>query len=446
MEAGFAKVDITPRVGVELSGFGPFLHRRATEVRDRLFARAMAVADGESRWVIVSADLVGLDADTVARARELLAESTGIAPGRVMLHATHTHSGPAVVGYLIGWGEPDVPYLARLPHLLARAARDALADLGDAEFTCAEVPVEGIGYSRELDERPAYDDALRDDWRPAHPEHTDTTGYVVSARRGGRLAGFLSCYSCHPVVCCEQTHSIHGDYCGVAMSALEAANDGAVGLFLQGAHGDVNTCVCHMPQAESMRALDVIAERFARCLRPGIGAGRAMKTEPLAAATRTLTVRHEDMTAGQLRAEIDAQRRAILDDPAGDAGRDARMAAVRLTAAGKMLARLEVGGTLDDAAEVQALRLGELLIVGAPFELFRGVKEQVRRALGREPALVLSNTNGALGYAVTGEISRRKGPGHYARDLAPWIHGVPPFRADLADEIVAACAAVAGEL
>ena len=60
MEAGFAKVDITPRVGVELAGFGPFLHRRATDVRDRLFARAMAVADGDSRSVIVSAALVGL--------------------------------------------------------------------------------------------------------------------------------------------------------------------------------------------------------------------------------------------------------------------------------------------------------------------------------------------------------------------------------------------------
>ncbi len=142
MQAGFAKVDITPRVGVELAGFGPFLHRRAIDVRDRLFARAMAVADDESRWVIVSADLVGLGADTVARARELLAESTGIAPGRVMLHATHTHSGPAVVGYLIGWGEPDVPYLERLPHLLARAARDALADLAD-EIVAACAAVAG---------------------------------------------------------------------------------------------------------------------------------------------------------------------------------------------------------------------------------------------------------------------------------------------------------------
>lgn len=40
MKAGFAKVDITPRLGVELSGFGPHLHRCAREIRDRLHARA----------------------------------------------------------------------------------------------------------------------------------------------------------------------------------------------------------------------------------------------------------------------------------------------------------------------------------------------------------------------------------------------------------------------
>ena len=43
MQIGFGKVDITPRVGVELCGFGPHLHRYSVGVRDRLEARAMAV-------------------------------------------------------------------------------------------------------------------------------------------------------------------------------------------------------------------------------------------------------------------------------------------------------------------------------------------------------------------------------------------------------------------
>ena len=40
MKAGFARVDITPRTGVELAGFGPYIHRYALDVRDGLYARA----------------------------------------------------------------------------------------------------------------------------------------------------------------------------------------------------------------------------------------------------------------------------------------------------------------------------------------------------------------------------------------------------------------------
>jgi len=36
MKAGFAKTDITPRVGVELAGFGAFINRHSIGMRDRL--------------------------------------------------------------------------------------------------------------------------------------------------------------------------------------------------------------------------------------------------------------------------------------------------------------------------------------------------------------------------------------------------------------------------
>jgi hypothetical protein len=40
--AGFAKITITPPLGVELAGYGVYLKRGATEVHDDLFARARA--------------------------------------------------------------------------------------------------------------------------------------------------------------------------------------------------------------------------------------------------------------------------------------------------------------------------------------------------------------------------------------------------------------------
>ena len=59
MRVGFAKNDITPRVGVELCGFGPFLCRKSIGIRDRLWARAMAIELDGKRMVLVTCDLAG---------------------------------------------------------------------------------------------------------------------------------------------------------------------------------------------------------------------------------------------------------------------------------------------------------------------------------------------------------------------------------------------------
>src|SRR5450830_1324488 len=109
MQAGFAKTDITPRVGVELAGFGPFINRHSIGVRDRLWARAMALEQDGKTLVLVSCDLIGVTRSITARVRQLVNESTRLPLDTIMLHCTHTHSGPNVATYH-GWGETDAPY------------------------------------------------------------------------------------------------------------------------------------------------------------------------------------------------------------------------------------------------------------------------------------------------------------------------------------------------
>ena len=60
MKAGFGRCDITPRVGVELYGFGPFLNRKSIGVRDILEARSAALECGGHTVIIVSLDLCAL--------------------------------------------------------------------------------------------------------------------------------------------------------------------------------------------------------------------------------------------------------------------------------------------------------------------------------------------------------------------------------------------------
>ena len=60
-QAGFSRVDITPRVGVELYGFGPYRHRYSIGVRDILEARAAAFSLNGKTVVIVTNDLCTID-------------------------------------------------------------------------------------------------------------------------------------------------------------------------------------------------------------------------------------------------------------------------------------------------------------------------------------------------------------------------------------------------
>ena len=123
------------------------------------------------------------------------------------------------------------------------------------------------------------------------------------------------------------------------------------------------------------------------------------------------------------------------------------MATVRAQARRTLLGALERGESLEAPTDMQALRLGDLVILGTPFELFRGIKQRVLKEIGREPTLVLSTTNDYFGYAPTKEAYLRETDDRasYARDTVPLIIGSAPFTADLEDEIAEVCARLVGK-
>lgn len=432
MKIGFAKQDITPRVGVELCGFGAYLHRASVAVRDRLWARAMAVSLGKRTLVLVSLDLVGVPAAMVARIRRQVRETVGVDDDHIMIHATHTHSGPATCP-IVGWGEMDVPYLEILPHRIAAACVAAVGNLRTGTLSHAEVPCEGIGLNREQDrDAPPLEEVLRDDWRPAKPELTDTTCHVLRADSGGKLVGFVSYFGCHPVVCCQQTRSIHGDYPGVATNLLEREFPGSVGLFLQGAEGDVNSCVVHKPENESLLALDVIAARYANSVRRGLGAARPLAVRDLAAARLQVSFRRKAPDLKELRRRLSEYEALFAQPAATDADGALRLKAVFVTNLRKLIARAERGERLDDPAELQGFRIGPLGLMASPFETFQAIKNDVRGRRLFPLTWVMSVTNDFRGYAPDRKTAARGG---YAADQVPMMIGELPYAA-IHDELV----------
>jgi len=433
MQAGFAKTDITPRVGVELCGFGPFLNRRAVAVRDRLWARAAAFRAHDSTAVIVSCDLVNVELYVTRRIRQLVGQATGLRPKAIMVHCTHTHSGPASRMLANGWGSPDGPYLEILPYRIARACIAAVRNMADAEMSQTEAPCEGVGLNREQDiDAPPIEEALRPDWRPAKPELTDTKCRVLKVTAGGRIIGFLSYFGCHPVVCCQETRHIHGDYAGVATNLIESEHPGAVGLFLQGAHGDVNSCVVHKPEKDALPALDVIAARFARSVRAGLARTEPLTVDSIAQVLKEVRFKRLQPPIEDLRKQLSDQEAIFAAPDASDEDHEVRMAAVYAPKLRGIIAKLEKGEALESSTEVQGFRLGPVAILASPFETFQAIKNDVVAAAKAPIPLVLSLANDLQGYAPDRDVARRGG---YAAQQVPLMFGSTPF-ANIHDELV----------
>ena len=93
--AGCARRVITPPIGTPLAGY--FHDRFGTRVRDDLHASAVVLEVDGTRLAIVACDLITPSATITEAAREQIAADTGIPPQHVMICATHTHTGPAIV-------------------------------------------------------------------------------------------------------------------------------------------------------------------------------------------------------------------------------------------------------------------------------------------------------------------------------------------------------------
>jgi len=97
-QAGVAVVDITPPSNYRMSGY--FNERLNTGTHDALQAKALVFRQGNQQAVLVFCDLIGISPDVARRAREQAAQKTGIPVSNILIHGTHTHTGPLYDGAL----------------------------------------------------------------------------------------------------------------------------------------------------------------------------------------------------------------------------------------------------------------------------------------------------------------------------------------------------------
>lgn len=371
---GAAAADITPPVGIPLGGYWG-RQSGATHVRDRLLAKAVVCGSGSARIALVAVDLVGLNAEVVRVIRERVERTSGIAKAAVMVCASHTHSGPLTFPFR-GMGRIDSRYLQQVVDAVVEVVTAAVADCRPGRLSYARSPVQ-LGRNRR-----------------ASSVNGEVVPYAHVLRfvaEGGAEATIFS-HACHPVALGRDNYQLSADFPGVAARCVEAAT-GGLALFVNGACGDVN------PRVASVECL---GEELGRAVLRGRDAAVPVDASGLRWASERLDLPLRPPPAQWRAAAEKFKRRSrlVLGGAVAKAQYEWAVAMHNWVRAGAERARVQ-------PFEMQALALGELVLLGVEGELF--ARYQLDLEAAHSPSVLCGLANGCIGYVPPADEYARGG-------------------------------------
>jgi hypothetical protein len=391
--AGVAEGKITPPVGTPLMGFaarsGP-----SKGIHDDLFVRALVVSRGSTVVALVAADLVGVSKEAAANIRNEASKQTAIPPDRILISATHTHSGPGISG---SYGEF---FVRTAVETIVRAWQSRQP----ARIGAAAVTHRGwVGMNRRH---------LESGFSPVDKQICILK--ICDAQ--GRPQAILYNYSCHPACLGPDNLLITADWPYYVAGKIRSKLGEVVKvLYFQGTEGDVNTgysaglssigapiatrTFAYAQEVGEILA-DAILARIPDMVLQSDGRVEAREDKVNIEYYIPSTVADADTGLEQARAEL----RRAEEQHAPQSKIDAARIAVSFAENNRQ--RIEQNskiGQREYAAEIQAFRIGDAGFVSFPGEFFVEIGLAVKRRSPLHPTFLLGLANDSIGYIPTPE-------------------------------------------
>lgn len=388
--AGTGKITITPPFGCEMSGFVA-RKGKCRGVHDDLYARSLVLSDGRRKVALVSTDLIGIDYHILDEVRREMAKLTDIPPESLILGATHTHSGPAVLTEAL-LGTPDPNYLSILVKNIAGAIYLANQSLEPVQAAV------GFGECRSVAKN-----------RLKAPGLIDPQVTVVRFNGANGVKALLVNYACHPVVLGPDNLLISADYPFYLTETLERIYSGAQVMFFNGATGDLN--VGHKTE-DSIKGTSNTKRTFTEADRIGkLLAGEALKAAETAIPmektdlilnSRSIKLpldkilspdeyRKEIFRWKELSAELQKDQASFGE--INQAEQWSYWAERMTTMAGK-------GLPVEVTTEIATLLIGEMELITLPGEFFHEFGLKIKEVRAPHQVLVMGYCNGDIGYVA----------------------------------------------
>jgi hypothetical protein len=411
LRAGAATANITPLLGIEINGGTAPSY--ATHVHDELMSRALVLDDGETRLAFVVVDCCLMDRPVCDAAKELISKHTGIAPDRVSISATHTHSAGSVCGGHLSEADPE--YRAWLPRRIADGVRLAVNQLAPARVAwgsgsvpqhvfCRRITVKpGVPYTNLLG-KPG--DRVKMNWSSPQPDvdgdfsgPVDPEVFVLSVQHAdGRPLSLLANYSLHYVGGVEPGH-LSADYFGAFCERMKELLDAEkqeppfVAMMSNGTSGDINNIDFRKarPPQKPYEQIQIVAEDLAREVRRVAGPLTYRNDLKLSAVSTELEIAVRKPSPE----EVESARGLV-------AGRDR----LQLKTWSEFYAREQL--LLADYPErlalpLQVFRVGDLAVAQWPGEIFAITGLDLKQRSPVKPLFSIGLANGWYGYVPPSE-------------------------------------------
>ena len=407
LEAGFARVNVTPSVNTPIIGY--YVERRVEGVLDELEVNAVALKTENGAAILLSVDNCAIGVARITPIRERISALTGVPAEAIIVASTHTHTGP---GASLTFGETEEilkEYWKRLADKCVDAGFLAWRDLKPAKIGYGEGEAKNVAFIRRFRMK---DGSIMTNPGVNNPdileplETVDERVGVVRIDREGAETIVVLNFGNHPDTVGGSL--ISADWPGFTRKFVEKAIENTKCVFFNGAQGDVNHVNVHPKGGD----FNDMFNDFDGCSR-GYGHARHLGNVVAGAVMQVYDkVCYTDVDAiAYVQADVHVPTNKPLPEEMEEAryingmhedGRDAE-----LPYEGMMLTTVVADAArkvrLENAPDtlpllMSAIRIGRVALVGIPGEPFTGVGIGLKQTEGYDVVLPCCNANAKEGY------------------------------------------------
>lgn len=262
IKAGISKIDITPTESLIMGGYDSSCRMKPSDgVFGKIYIRCLVFDDNRDRAAFIEVDVVNLPNEDFLTVRKLIEAKTGIPSENIVLGCVHNHASPSTYGE-----NSETKWQKSLYLNIVRAVEDAIADLepvtigggiGTSNIAMnRRKKMEDIesyitfdennssqSYGKFKTDNPVMIKEMTGVYRlGSNPDGSidNQVGVLRIDRVSGEPKAVFINYACHGTSLGGRNNKISPEWNGHMLEYVEENLPGVIGLFAQGAAGDIN--------------------------------------------------------------------------------------------------------------------------------------------------------------------------------------------------------------